>query len=512
MREHMFFSAQRPQFFKPLTSKYREQISECLRLFYERLYSANADYGESLRRHQLIEIFEEALTRAPLIEVNHSDAQADNKSSDNNDNDIAPARFKHLREQAGWILNSLIEYGWIEKQVDAVSFQSTYPFSRMGRLFTQTLVEAKQSKVRTRHRNTRNTLNALDAFLARGEVHDLLDAYEYSEHIITDFTEVIAELEECKRDLIREAEVQVLVQQASESFFDFMEKRFQPDLSIKLSADSVEKHRDQIEQSIAKIRRKRKDFKKQAELRLRQVAPELLVSADQSLLWLVLDTIELRMRKAADTMLPALRRALQSFTKRADIIIRQIAYLGGQNNNDILSVCAQLKDKDPSQADQILEKMAAQLSPMSLRLIDPQQLALLEKRPQRKIQTQLSTPEPLNENARRELIIEQLLDQAFALRHEQLSDYLLAQFKDSDNTDMLSKKLNSADLPIHSASDLLSVAHIIELGAVQHGHLDYRFCIEPVGKVNHNDYFAQFDEFTISLEKNNDTNIENNAK
>jgi len=65
----MFFSEQRQQFFKPLTSKYREQVVECLRLLYERLYSANADYGESLRRNQLIEIFEEALARAPVLEA-----------------------------------------------------------------------------------------------------------------------------------------------------------------------------------------------------------------------------------------------------------------------------------------------------------------------------------------------------------------------------------------------------------------------------------------------------------
>ncbi len=146
---------------------------ECLRLLYERLYSANADYGESLRRNQLIEIFEEALARAPVLE------QEAEQSVENEQESSAP-RFKNTREQASWILNLLVDNGWIEKQVDQVTFQSTYPFSRMGRLFTQPLVEANHTKVRTRHRNTRNTLNALEAFLSRGEVHDLLDAHEYS--------------------------------------------------------------------------------------------------------------------------------------------------------------------------------------------------------------------------------------------------------------------------------------------------------------------------------------------
>ncbi|MCU7799900.1 MAG: flagellar protein FliT [gamma proteobacterium symbiont of Lucinoma myriamae] len=488
----MFFSEQRQQFFKPLTSKYREQVIECLRLLYERLYSANADYGESLRRNQLIEIFEEALARAPFLEQEQEAEQ--NKADDEN-----TPRFKQSREQASWILNLLIDNGWIEKQVDQVTFQSTYPFSRMGRLFTQALVEANQTKVRTRHRNTRNTLNALDAFLSRGEVHDLLDAYEYSERIIADFTDVIAELEERKRELVREVEAQVLVQQASEHFFDFMEKRFQPDLSIRLSADSVEKHRDQIEQSIAKIRRKRKEFKKQAELRLRQVAPELLASPESSILWHILDTIELRMRKAADTMLPALRRALQSFTKRADIIIRQIAYLGGQNQSDVLSVCESLKNLDETQANSRLKQAADQISPMNLRLIDPQQVVLTERRQKRVVQTEIAEEEQLDETARRDLVIQQLLDQAFSIRNDDLKKYLLAKLQDSLQQ---AKPINTADLPVNSADDLLAMAHAIELGAVNQMSSDYSFHVEPVGKQNKNTYFKQFDEFYISLKKN----------
>ncbi len=481
----MFFSSQRQQFFKPLTSKYREQVVECLRLLYERLYSANADYGESLRREQIIEIFEEALARTPLIEINSDDSVEDEAST---------LRFKNVREQAGWTLNLLIENGWIEKQVDQVTFQSTYPFSRMGRLFTQPLVEASSTRVRTRHRNTRNTLNALDAFLNRGEAHDLLDAYEYSERIITDFTDVIAELEDSKRELVKEVESQVLVQQASEHFFDFMEKRFQPDLSIRLSADSVEKHRDQIEQSIAKIRRKRKDFKKQAELRLRQLAPELIQSAEQSVLWLILDTIELRMSKASDTMLPALRKALQNFTKRADIIIRQIAYLGTQNQSNILAVCDALKNDNSVDAQERLQQAAEIMSPINLRLVDPQQVVISERKQKRSVDTIIADEEPLDEQALQELMITQMLEQAFSIRNEDLKHYILKN--------MHSRKLiHTSELAVNNADDLLAMAHAIELGAVNQSSSDYAFLIEPLKRTTKNTYFKQFDEFSIALIK-----------
>ncbi len=481
----MFFSSQRQQFFKPLTSKYREQVVECLRLLYERLYSANADYGESLRREQIIEIFEEALARTPLIDIDSDDPVED---------EVSTLRFKNVREQAGWTLNLLIENGWIEKQVDQVTFQSTYPFSRMGRLFTQPLVEASSTRVRTRHRNTRNTLNALDAFLNRGEAHDLLDAYEYSERIITDFTDVIAELEDSKRELVKQVESQVMVQQASEHFFDFMEKRFQPDLSIRLSADSVEKHRDQIEQSIAKIRRKRKDFKKQAEQRLRQLAPELIQSAEQSVLWLILDTIELRMRKASDTMLPALRKALQNFTKRADIIIRQIAYLGTQNQSNILAVCDVLKNDNSVDAQERLQQTAEIMSPMNLRLVDPQQVVVSERKQKRSVDTLIAEEEPLDEQALQELMIAQMLEQAFSIRNEDLKHYILKS--------MHSRKLiHTSELTVNNADDLLAMAHAIELGAVNQSSSDYTFLIKPLKRTTKNTYFKQFDEFSIALIK-----------
>ena len=54
-----------------------------------------------------------------------------------------------------------------------------------------------------------------------------------------DFSDVIAELEERKRQLVRDVEAQQLVQRASEEFFEFMEKRFVPDLAVRFSEDSV---------------------------------------------------------------------------------------------------------------------------------------------------------------------------------------------------------------------------------------------------------------------------------
>lgn len=473
----MFFSSERQHFFKPLNSKYREQVVQCLCLLYQRLYSSNADYGSALGREQVLEILEEALARAPVL-----DAQ------DNEDE----TRFKNTREQANWTLKQLLDCGWLEKQVDTATMQSTFPFSRMGRLFTQPLVESDTTQIRTRHRNTRNTLNSLEAFLTRGEVYDLLDAFEYSERIVTDFTDIISELEERKRQLVQEVESQQLVQQATDQFFEFMEKRFQPDVSVRLSADSVEKHRDQIHKAIGKIRRKSSDSKRHMELQLRRLVPEIARN-NHSALWFILDTIERRMSNAAEIMLPALRRALHSFTKRADIIIRQLSYLNSQPNNDLLQVCQQLQKLSPAEWDERMSRASEQLSGVKLQLIDPAQIKLLERRKTPPLSTAVNEEETPDPEALRESHIQQMLDQAFTINNQQVREYLVSALR-------AGRAISTAALPVDSAQDLLAVAQIVEVAAINNLSSEYAFRVEPTGRSTHSEFYAEQDEFIIELD------------
>lgn len=473
----MFFSDQRVHFFRPLTGKYREQIVECLRLLHEKLYSANADYGESLRREQVLDIFCEALERAPLLDGGDDDG----------------GRFRNNREQAGWILNSLVDHGWLERQVDQATFQSTYPFSRSGRLFTLPLVETDGRSVRTRHRNTRNTLNALSAFLERGEAYDLIDAYEYSERIIADFTDIIAELEERKRELVREVESQQLVQQASDQFFEFMERRFQPDVAIRLSADSVEKHRDRIQDVIDRIRKKSKPWKKSAEQELRRRAPDMVVSEHASVMFQLLESIETRMRNASEIMLPALRRTLQGFTRRADIIIRQLSYLHSQKHNDIVGLCQQLSKLDNTEFERCLAVAGDVMSGVNLALVDPAQVRIRERRARPPVQTRVDKIEAPDPNTLRELAIQRLLDKAFNINSSATRDYLRSALG-------AGRRIDSRDLPINDAKDLLALSHIIDLGGADHAAAGFVLKIEPSDAIADEYYFAHRDGFILELD------------
>lgn len=495
----MFFDQERGQFFRPLTSKYRAQVLECLKELYQRLYSSSsADYGQALQRDVVIEIFQEALVRAPILADGEDDddvARLDNKVG------AKDSRFRNSREQASWVLNQLLDFGWMEKQVDEATLQSTFAFSRYGRQFVDPFISESRASARTRHRNTRNTRNSLEAFLERGEVYDLLDAYEYSERIISDFTDVISELEERKRDLVREMDSTILVQRASEEFFDFMEKRFQPDLSVRLSADNVEKHRDRISELLEQVRSKNKAFKAKTEGSLRDLLPEL-VQPGASVLWTILDGIEQRIRNASDIMLPALRKALQGFTKRADIIIRQMSYLASQQHNDVLSVCKRLSELTPEDQDAQLIAAGQLMSVPEVALVDPAQVRLAPPRKRRVIESDLDEgTEAFDMDARKDIYIQQVLDQAFFINNNSLRSYMQKHL-------MAGKVISTKDLPIENANDFLAVANAVSLASTSSLSSDFEFVMSYEvddsdvlcdSKANRNSYFNKKDHFTVEL-------------
>ncbi|ABC33483.1 conserved hypothetical protein [Hahella chejuensis KCTC 2396] len=476
-RFQQFFSTDCPQFFRPLTSKYREMIVECLRLLYQRFYSSMADYGHALKREQMVEIFQTALTRAPELETDE-DSETE-------------GRFRTDRDKALWILNTLIDYGWLEVQVDEVTLQSSYHFSRKGRLFTQPFLELSGASVRTRHRNTRNTRNALRAFIEAGEVHDLLDAYEYSERIISDFTDIITELEDRKRQLVKEIEITALIKRASDEFFDFMDKRFQPDLSVRLSADSVEKHRDEIMSQVRQIRRLPKETKAHAESELRRLLPDRVVEG-QSLLWLLLDNIEIRLTNACDIMLPALRSALRNFTRRADIIIRQMSYLASQRHNDMVQICQELTELPAEEQRARLERAGALMANLNVGLIDPKQISLREGRRKITVDSRVLNDEPLDQGARKELFIQHALDQAFVINDDRTRQYLIQALRGG-------QRIQTKHLPINAAPDLLAAMHAVELGSVSGLSSEYEFVVEPTGDLVSNEYLLQADDFIIEV-------------
>jgi len=472
----MLFNEGREHFFRPLNGKYRGQVVDCLSVFYERLYGAFADYSRSFTRDQVIEIFEEAVARSPVLDEDEGDEYA-----------VGP---RTQREQANWILNLLVEHGWLERHIDDATLHATYAFSRYGRLFTQPMVDVAGTRFRTRHRNTRNTRNALKSFLDKGEVYDLLDAYEYSERIVSDFSDVIAELDERRRQLVKEVESQQIVQRAADEFFDFMEKRFMPDVAIRLSADSVEKYRDEISDLIDRVKRKRKDFKAQAERELRRAAPELINGPNQSVLLAILDGIDTRMHNASAIMLPALRQALNGFTRRADIIMRQLSYAGGGVRNQLQQLTERFRQASAREQISVLESTGEALATLSIGLADTDSIRLYAPRKPRVVNTAIEQNQEYDLDTRRQMFIQSVVDLAFTFNSKKQRDYVVNALSEGH-------RIHSQNLPIRDARELLMSAHAIEVGSITSS--EFVFKVTPTSQRVKTDYFDATDEFTIEL-------------
>jgi hypothetical protein len=474
----MLFDNERLHFFRPLTGKYRGQIAACLRELYVRLYSSLADYSRVIGRDLVLEVFQEAITRSPVL--------------DEADDDKSPS-VRDDREQALWILKTLIEHGWIELHADEISLTSTYSFSRVGRVFTQPMAELGGGRFRTRHRNTRNTCSALRSFLEKEkrEVYDLLDAYEYSERIVADFSDVIAELDERKRQLVREVEAQQLVHRASDEFFEFMEKRFMPDLALRFSEDSVVKYREELDDLLKRARTQRKETKLAAERELRRVAPELVTHGGRSVYMTLLDQIESRLHSAADLMLPALRRSLHGFTRRADILLRQLSFSEASQHAllDAFEALAQLSE---AEQDVRLGAAAEHLAGLDMCFIDPAQLRLINSDRKRRVDTLAESVGPDDPAARRRLFVEQALERAFAVNNRQLYDYLVTTLAGGH-------EIRTTSLPIRDARELLYAAHVLEVGAAGWESIGLRFEVRETGRRVTTEYFAAMDEFVVRL-------------
>jgi len=474
----MFFLENRKHFFRPFSGKYREQVMECLKTLYGRLYGEQADYSRAFTQEKLLETFQEAIARSSVLD------------EDEESEYIAPIRNE--REQAHWIRSLLLEHGWLECHPDETTLQSTYGFSRVGRLFTQPMVETTSSGFRTRHRNTRNTRNALQSFIERGDVYDLLDAYEASARIISDFSDVIAELNERKRQLVKEVESQQLIQQASDEFFDFMEQRFMPDLSVRLSDDSVEKHREGIQQLIKKARRKQNSFKVNAEKELRKMAPELRTADNASVYMRILDGIDSSMYSASETMLPALRQALHSFTRSADIIIRQLSYSSYAEQGGLPSLCQKLSEMPEPQKQSKLQAMAEAMSGLSMNFVDPGLLKLRSTSRKRAVNTGVESHEQVDKESRKAIFIQQVLEKAFQVNSQDQMQYVVTALQQGH-------RISSHHLPVNNARDLLMAAHAIEIASAGNSTSEFVFNVRYNNQTTTTEYYKQTDEFIIEL-------------
>jgi hypothetical protein len=194
-----------------------------------------------------------------------------------------------------------------------------------------------------------------------------------------------------------------------------------------------------------------------------------------------------------------LRRALNTFTQRADIIIRQLSYINSRSQDDLMDVYRSLAQLPQDHQDTLLQQQGETLAGMQLGFVDPSQIQLRAARQQQVVRSAVDGDKALDVDAQKEIFIQQALDQAFILQGSEIRDYVQQALAAIGS-------VNSRQLHATNMQELLNLAHAIEVGAADNLSSRFRFAVaqeqewlHASPQIQDGQYFKQRDQFVISL-------------
>lgn len=448
MESARFFEPPHEHFFRPLNGRYREAAVNCIRALYLRVNGPDADYDYHLTRRDVDDIFAEALRRSPVLDGDGEEERLDALS---------------IQDRAAAMRRRLEGCGWIERYSDPGSMRVAYRFTPRGRQFAAPFAQQVMDEV-TLTQNTRSTLAHLNAFYSKaqsGEVSivDLMIAHNFSRDIVNDFNQIIEELIERKRRFAESATRQLEHARAiGESFFDYMDSRFVPDMTLRFNEDSVERFRHQIIEALDRIEALPDTIKAAIEKRLREYYPALRKDRESILYW-VLERIRNHIQRACEAKLPELRRETRNFVRRADALLRHLAEATYQGREEgIAAQIARLNTLSKADIDRVLEDPRCGIPRIELALLNPERVRLKKRKAPRPVDSALDEPPPLSREEKIRKKIRDLLEEAFRADFEVVSEYVIEKLADGH-------RIRVSELPVSDARSLLSALHALELGS-----------------------------------------------
>jgi hypothetical protein len=468
-----FFTDNKKHFFRPLNSKYREIILGCLRALYHRLYSPEADFGYQVTREEMRDLFVQVIRETPVL-ADDDEEEIDQKATDD-------------RAKANAIFQELLNCGWLEKYVDNMS--STYRFTRAGKAFSETIAGFETKGLKTRQRNVRNTKNALQAFLNKNDPFDLIDAVDYAKRVASDFADDIADLHERKQALMKDAIQKA--QFAIQDLLDYMDNHFSPDLAIRLSADSIVRHHNDIREIVEKIKKPWRLKKlKRTEKTLKSLVPGKTEStSDTPIIYQLLDQIERYLESAERVKMSELRAALESYVGRTTLLIKQAtAMMAGLKEEQLAKTLQTLSKSSPEQQNQQLALIGQHLGTLSARLIAPNTVSL-RKRERREVPDEIKEASQPTPEERLQAALAEAEDNAFTISMDDIRQEILKQMGEQWT-------IRVSELKITNAATFLALSHAIEVGSASLAKEKPRLLIEPTEERFINGYL-ETDDYII---------------
>jgi hypothetical protein len=438
----VFYEAERHNFFRPLNGKRRELVVACLRSLYERLHGSGADYSHNLTRDDVRDIL------LPVVQTLSNEVSVEGVAGDD---ELATIESGDVLELSSAVFRSLLRDGWLEMFGDRAGLVTAYRFSRAGKLFAEALWVMDRPRTRSRQRNVRSCRNALEASLRNSDAYDLVDAYDYAEKVISDLSEGVDYFQELVRHLMVEAS-----RTPWDEFMDFLD-RFEKEFKKQLTADSVERHRQAIRETLARLRSISEDQAKTIDHQLNEVARWAVQerSGNSTYNWM-LDHIEEMVEAACTTKQPELIKAMNTYMRQATNIVQQAMMLrGGQTRHAYSRAISSTAKLEGAAQSRFLQKMGEAISATEIRLLDPASLKLRTASQRRKALSVTAQPK-VSRDARLAAALQRAEAAGFALSNEDVVVALSNELKLRGRPFLLSS------LPIHSAKDVLQAMQAVE--------------------------------------------------
>lgn len=476
----MFFEAERHNFFRPLNGKRRELVVACLHAVYERLHGPGADYANSMSRDVLRDLI------TPIIQVAANQLMTEEDGSDDELSSIDPDDDQQL---AGALIRGLLKDGWLEASGDRIGLITVYRFSRAGKLFAEVLWVIDRPRVRARQRNMRSCRNALDAALKNVDAHDLIDAFDYAEKVISDLSEGADYFHELVRKLMAEASTTPW-----DGFMEFLD-RFEKEFKKQLTSDNVERHRSAIRDTLNRLRgiddAKANAFESQLNDAARWASQEK--TSGSTFDWM-LDRVEELVDAACSTKQPELIKAMNSYMRRAASIVQQAMMLrSGSNRHAYTTAINRVAALEGDPQGVFLDRLGSHIGAAEIRLLDPASFKLHSFSQRRKALTVTALPK-VTRDARLNAALQRAESGAFALSNEDVRESLRAELR------LRGRPLRLSTLPTKTAADVLHAMQAVE--AIRASHDGGIQATKLTTKLT-NDYYVASDYF-IELKPNAD--------
>lgn len=467
-----FFKSGRENFFHPITGPWREVIVQLVVAMYDSFLGGGRRSAHYIDRTDLKDMAVNAIQDYPVV------------SAELDEMDRALS-LKDEATKASEIVRRLQQYGWIETFEDPGTRREVYRFTRLGKNAAQWLAEQDSPALRMTQRNVRNTKHSLRAYHDNGDAYDLFMALDHSQRVTHDLADDVAEIHERRRAIIAESihEIALL------DYVQYMNGKFAPVTAIKLRADSVYRHEQEVREIVSAIKQLDREKLRQLEQGARVFRSE--PSYEGSIVLKTLNEIEVNLSDAMNNKMHELAAAVSEYTDRTSFLALQASVIVSTGSASALNrTLDALGVLEGATQDAALAAMCERLSPFRVSLVDESVVRLRKGSPRPKIQTTHETRVPTRQQ-RLSAFVQKAEERAFSISVKDMREWLETTLERAIRSEIL-----LSEIEVNTYDDLLLLTHAVEAAANPEFGAQ-KLTVASLEGLRRSNAYVEFDEMAI---------------